>query len=172
MVSKPQIGEALNVLGELERAMGNYQAAKQYYEESLAIISESGVQRRIQLVYQNLGSIALNEGDYHRAEHYLRQSMMDLTSYDRFALLSALSTLAATFAAQKHLLKAARLIGAVESQLDIMGAPLQPPDVQQHERNVVLIRNQLGEERYTTLWEEGSKMSFSQVVEYALEDTE
>lgn len=96
---RPQIGEALNVLGELERAMGNFQAAKQYYEESLAIISESGVQRRIRLVYQNLGSIALNEGDYQRAEKYLRQCITDVTSYDRFALLSALSALAAAYAA-------------------------------------------------------------------------
>jgi tetratricopeptide (TPR) repeat protein len=163
-----QLGEAFNVMGELERAMGNYRTANQYYEESLNHILESGVVRRIKLAYQNLGSVALHQGDYSSAENYLRQSITDLTSYDRFAVLSGLSSLAATFAAQNHFDKAARIIGAVESHLDHIGTPLQLPDLQQFERAVKDIQEQLGEDRYQTLWEDGSKMSITEVVNYAL----
>jgi tetratricopeptide (TPR) repeat protein len=58
---------ALNNLGDLAEAQGDYAAAQELFAESLALAQEMGSAFDIQHSYNNLGVVAYHLGDYARA---------------------------------------------------------------------------------------------------------
>jgi predicted ATPase/DNA-binding CsgD family transcriptional regulator len=167
---KPGIARALNVLGELWRMQGNYKAAKSFYAEGLALSQETGESFRQATFYGNLGFIAYHQNQYQLAVKYVQQSLTIFDELDTPIGGIELSILAGATAALGDPSKAARLIGAADAQMDIIGVDLQPPDRQDVQLIVESIQQTMGKEEYLQAWEDGYAMTTQQVIALALYD--
>jgi len=65
---------------------------------------------------------------------------------------------------------AARLFGASEAVREKLGTPLPASYRANYERTIAALAAQVDEEQMEKWWREGRKMSFEQVIEYALEN--
>jgi tetratricopeptide (TPR) repeat protein len=169
---KPGTARALNVLGELWRMQGDYEAAKTFYAEGLTLSLETGERIRQATFYGNLGFIAYHQNQYQLASKYVQQS---LTIFDELDIPLGgieLSTLAGAIAALDNPSKAARLIGAAEAQMGIIGVDLQPPDRQDIQLIIENIRGAMGEEAYLQAWESGYAMTAREAIAFALRDAD
>ena len=66
---------ALNALGIVAKSHGDYEAARTYYQESLAIRKDIGLRAGIASVLTNLGSVAWSQGDLGAARSYYQDSL-------------------------------------------------------------------------------------------------
>ena len=66
---------ALNNLGNLARSQGNVVAARDFFEESLAIFQALADDSKIAAVLANLGNVATDTGDYGTARQHLEKSL-------------------------------------------------------------------------------------------------
>lgn len=169
------LAQSLNLMGELARTAGDYIQAQMYYEEALQLTLMTGDKRRENMMYQNLGFVAQYNGDYVQAEAYMRQFLSKavlLVGYEAHAIVAGLALFAGPTTALGKTEKAVRIVGAAETQLKMMKATLHPGDIQQHERNIAQLIEQLGATEYAELWREGSYLSIEETLAYALSDGE
>ena len=160
---------ALNTIGEVARCQEDYAAARSSYEASLALRREVGDRRGLVLSLGNLGHVALNEGDPRGAAALFREALVlahELTY--KLAIAEYLSGLGGVAMADGQPARAARLLGASESLLGVLAAPLSPPDATEYERSKAAARAALDERAFETAWAEGRAMSWESAVEYAL----
>jgi predicted ATPase/DNA-binding SARP family transcriptional activator len=68
-------GRAVNIAGNLARAQGDYDVARQMYRESLAIRDSLGDRRGASASLNNLGVAAKDQGDYATARAYFERSL-------------------------------------------------------------------------------------------------
>ena len=70
------MGEAANLgnLGLVARDLGNYRAARSYFEQALAIDQKLNYRLGETTALRNLGLLAKQLGDYEAARDYLEQS--------------------------------------------------------------------------------------------------
>lgn len=165
---KPGVARALSALGELWRMKGDYESARSCYAESLALSQETGERIRQAIQYSNLGFIAYHQGQHQLAVKYIQQGLAILEKLDVPSGHAELYGLAGSIAALGYPLKAARLIGAADAQLEIAGADLQPSDQQDILPIMDSVRQALGEETYQQAWQAGHAMTTQQAIAFAL----
>jgi hypothetical protein len=66
--------------------------------------------------------------------------------------------------------RAVRLYGAAEALLTVSSTRQDPLDRERAERNIALLRAELGEEAFTAAWAEGQGMSLEDALAYALSE--
>jgi non-specific serine/threonine protein kinase len=168
---KPGIAHALNIVGELARAAGDYDHAGEAYEECLAIVSETGEIYRQNMMLGNLGFVAYEERDYKRARDlnasFLRQSYKIRSG--QWAL-GGLATLAGPLGKLGEPEKGARLLGASNALMAGMGIDYQPGDLPEIAKYSADIMSQLDEATFEAAYAEGQAMTLEQAVAYALEE--
>ena len=165
----PGITRALNVLGELWRLVGDYERAKDAYEECRVLSLQRGDKQRVATSMSNLSYVAMHQGDYLRAAALLREGLaitVELNYKHTFGL--GLAMLAGPVGASGQPERAARLFGASESILQNLGASLQPADKIEIDRNLDDVRAQLDEKTFDQAWAEGRAMSLEDAVALAL----
>ena len=69
------VAQGLNVIGEVARTTGHYARAKAAYEEALAIALDLGDRLRELMLSENLGYIAIREGEYEQAFDLFRHGL-------------------------------------------------------------------------------------------------
>jgi len=168
-----QGGEAMAsiVLGEIARVAGDYAAAKNYYEEGLILVKQSGERLREAMFLENLGFVANHAKDYELAQDYIKKSLvifLDMGS--PMGILSILGGLSGPIAALGYPKKAARLLGAANARLETLGADDSPADQVEIRLSIQNLRAELGEEEYANAWAEGQKLTYQEAAEYALQD--
>ncbi len=166
----PGITRALNTLGELARLVGDYERAKDAYEECRALSLQMGDKQRAAIVMGNLSYVAMHQGDYLRAEALLREGltlMVELNYKYYFGL--SIAMLAGPVGANGQPERAARLLGASEGILLSLDASLQPADQIEIDCYLADIRAQLDEKTYSDACSQGRAMSIEDAVAYALD---
>ena len=66
---------ALQLIGYFHRNQGNFDSALYYFNESLALSQQEGLEKEIAAGYANLGNINNQRGNYEEARNYYRQSI-------------------------------------------------------------------------------------------------
>jgi len=166
----PGITIALNLLGELSRIIGDYDAAEEYYQQCLEISREANDKRRVALSLANLASIAMHHHEYRQAELLERESIeMEVELGTKYYIGLSFACLSGIIAMRGHPEQAAILFGASEIFLEKMGAKLQPADKIEVDDYLVAIREQLDEESFHNALEEGRGITFEQAVTFALD---
>ena len=90
-------------------------AARQFLEESITLYRALDFPRFIALVLLSLGTLALAEGDHHRARDLLRQSLTGMRQVgEKLGIHGALDAFGDLATAQEHAQRAVRLAGAAE----------------------------------------------------------
>jgi serine/threonine protein kinase/tetratricopeptide (TPR) repeat protein len=73
--AQPEIGHTLAQIGSILYAIGDYDEARRYYDESIAIHRELGVMVDVSFALRRLGDIATVQGDYPQAKRILEETM-------------------------------------------------------------------------------------------------
>lgn len=167
------VTRAYNALGELARLDADYDAAEVYYNTCLELCIQSGEKLREIFQYINLGMVAYHKKEFHRSEQLHIQGLKQLFEMDSsFGMASHLASLAGPTAALGHGLKAARMLGAADVELESLGAvqlPTDQPEIKLYKEKVKL---DLGEDAYQKAWSEGASMNIREAIRYAIEESD
>jgi predicted ATPase/class 3 adenylate cyclase len=183
------IGSSLVNLATVAKAQGDYAAARSRGEESLMIHREFGNSRTVAISLELLGSLALDQGDYVSAHALYKESLaLRQEIGDKRGIGISLAGLAALAVARTQdqdeegtgstgrtastahveAQRGTRLLGAVESLLEAIGAVLESHDRLVHEQSMASASALLGHAEFERLLQEGRAMSMEQAIEYAL----
>ena len=150
----------------------DYTAARMLFEESLAICEALGGETDMAYPpHQNLGHLAVEQGDFRRAQSLLRRSLLTLRDKeDIWAINFTLDGLAGLAAGQGQPEKALRLAGASEALRESAGIRLPPVWQARVERLLEPAREMLDETSCSVAWAEGRAMNLEQAVAFALDE--
>jgi predicted ATPase/DNA-binding SARP family transcriptional activator len=165
------VAYALNLLGELARFRGDYEQARQFYEENLEILRKLR-SRAIVPPMMNLAWVSLYGGDTRKAKALFEESLnRSNESGDKGTMTECLTGFVGVLVMVGKLEQAARLIGAAESLLRGMGWTMTAVDQKDYDHYVAIVRGQLDEAAFEKAWAEGRSMMFEQAIEFALTET-
>jgi len=117
-----------------------------------------------------LGWVAINERDWNRAIARLGESLEVRQEIgDKGGSAWCLERLAEVALARGESEKAVRLLSAASALRISIGSVIDPVDQPEYKNRRSALRAELGEERFTVVWEEGRAMSLEQAIAYALE---
>jgi non-specific serine/threonine protein kinase len=161
---------ALLDMGEATLNLGQRVQAKSYVEESFSIFRETNQKYGIALCLYFSGLLAGLEGDNEQAATFFEQGLvLAPTTGPIWYRADALMGLAGVAAANGQALRAARLLGAADSQLEAGAAYWNAAETLYIERTIASAVAQLGEAEFATARAEGRTMTFEQAADYALE---
>ena len=150
---------------------GRYDEAVELFEECLAAARERGDTFLIGRYTADIGALTLIEGRPADALPLLSEGLRVLYALgERYGTIFCILLLGDASARLGARDKGARLMGALDAQLEETGLVLWRIGVRRRELTVADLRGDLGEERFATLAAEGAAMSFDEAVEYALTD--
>jgi predicted ATPase/DNA-binding XRE family transcriptional regulator len=165
------ISYMLGNLGLIAYFQGDYDRAEPLIEESLALAEERGDRHSVAISLGNLGLVAFARGNYERAATLQREVLLlRKVVTNRSHVAASLDKCAVIAAARQEAERAAQLFGAAAGLRAELGATQQSNDREYNERYIGIAREQLGDEAFTSAWEQGAAMSVEEAVAYALDE--
>jgi len=166
---RPLIAQALNVKGELARVHGDDEMARRAYEEGRDLAAAAHDEAHLGMFLGNLGFLADHRGDYAEARRLTQEALRLCWPLGRRMLAAwMLAELAGPEVGLGRPELGARLLGASDQALSVLGVNRHPSDLPEYERVVAGLREQLGEETYRRLHSEGARLSLDDAVGMAL----
>ena len=153
-----------------DRILGNYQTARETFEDCLSYFLEVEYKGGISDTLQQLGRILLKQGEYELALKSLRKciAMRAETPSNEYITIF---TLADVFRVQGNAIKAAHLLGVLDAKLKSWLPSWLPATVDDYHEIVNNTRAALGEEAFDIAYAEGSSMTMEEAIAYALEES-
>lgn len=162
---------ALLDMGEATLNLGQRVQAKSYVEESFSIFRETNQKYGIALCLYFSGLLAGLEGDNEQAATFFEQGLVLAHTtgpiWYRADILMGLSGVAAS---NREARRAARLLGAADSQLEAGASYWNAAESLYIERTTASAVDQLGEAVFEEAYAEGRAMTFEQAAAYAMEE--
>ncbi|HMA34832.1 MAG TPA: tetratricopeptide repeat protein, partial [Chloroflexia bacterium] len=159
------LARALNNLGEVARVRGDDARAAAFFQERLELARAGGHRMGIAAALHNLGQVARHQGAYPAAAAYFRESLALFRELgDRQGMIECVAGLGGVAAGAGAAPRAARLLGAATALLAAIGAPLQPTDRADYERNLATARAGLDEAAFAAAWAGGQALSLAQAI--------
>ena len=160
------ISHVLTALGEYARFQGDYETARTYYQESLAISIETGERSRETIQYCNLSFAYYHRQQYELALKYARRALeMGLQLGIALENLSIVFiAYAGIYTARGQPASAAQLLGATQSMIDHNGYIAQQTDSKEYQAITHATRLAMTEEDYEAAWQAGYQLSKQQVL--------
>lgn len=163
--------QALNILGEYARVRLDLETARDYYQQCLKIVDQTGERMRKGMLYVNLGFIAYRDGKYNEALKLMRNFLDIMEEYNiDYGLMTGIASLSGPLAALGQPQRAAQLLAAAETRLAAMESGHQSSDTPEIEEYRRAIRGMLGEAAFQTAWHAGSRMTLQQMLALAKEE--
>jgi len=164
------ISQALNGIGDIERASENYDRASSFYMESLHLYRQLGVKRDIPASLHNLGQVALASNNSLKAAEFFKESLrLHLELGNKNGIAECLVGLASVATALRQTARAARLLGICALMREQLELSMWPAEQVMYEHNISTTHAELDEAGWMAAWNEGQAMSLEAAVEYALE---
>jgi len=161
---------ALLDLGEATLNLGDRIQAKSFVEESFRTMRELDNKYGVALCLYLSGLLAQFEGDSEQATVFFEQGLaLAHTTGPIWYRANVLMGLAGVAAADGRARRAARLLGAAESQLEAGASYWNAAESLYIERTIANAVAQLGEAEFAAARVEGRAMTFEQAAGYALE---
>jgi predicted ATPase/DNA-binding CsgD family transcriptional regulator len=156
-------------LGDVLRRQSHYAAAQFRLEEGLAMQLEVGDKWLFSALLLFSGDVMRCQGNHGQAmARYAESLTVQREIGCRWAVPSCLLGVAEVASAQGRLVRAARLLGAVEACFEIVGSVSPPADGVERDRCVATVRAALGKTAFAASWNEGRAMVVEEAIEYAL----
>jgi hypothetical protein len=119
-----------------------------------------------------LGWIAIRAGDLSHAVTQLGESLEVRQEIgDKSGSAWCLERLAEVALAEGQAERGVRVLGAAAALRASIGSVIDPVDQPEYESTLASLRTQLGDERFTAIWDEGRDMTLEQAIELALQAT-
>jgi non-specific serine/threonine protein kinase len=167
-----ETGVILHSLGTLARHQRDYEAAQAFYQDSLVLRRDVGNTAGIALTICSQGWAALLRGDHKRAMALWNEALtLAARLKSKRTIAWCLAGMSGAAAEDGQLERAARLSGAAEGLLNVLGVH-EIPDRATYQRYSEIAREALGATGFASMQAEGRAMALEQAIEYALaEDT-
>ena len=156
-------------MGTVESVQGNYDTAKQIFEDGLKIFG------RLQNKYfqialtSELGHVARHSGDIHQARKIYQDTLREWKELgNRAAIAHQLECFAFLAIAHEEPQRAIKLFGAAEALRERVRATMTEPERVEYNQAVIQLRSLLAETELNALWLEGRSMTMEQAIELAL----
>jgi predicted ATPase/DNA-binding SARP family transcriptional activator/Tfp pilus assembly protein PilF len=158
------IAAVLANLAEIARQLGELDQAVALYDQQLDLARAQGDKLAIALALYNLGLIAGVQGQYARAATLFGESLVrEHELGNRRHVASCLEGIAAMAGVLGEPATGGRLFGAAAALREEIGTPVLPADRPAYDRDVDLVRAQLGDTA-GTMWAAGRAMSLDQAI--------
>jgi predicted ATPase/class 3 adenylate cyclase/Tfp pilus assembly protein PilF len=158
------LADILVNLGYQRLLQGDYERTTALCEEAIALYREQGYRHaRTEIPIDNLGWAALLRGDEEKAEVLYQESLMLCRELgNKLVAAESLQGLACVAGRRKEIERSARLFGAADSLFRARNIAHLPAEQALREPYLTAARSN------EASWEEGSKMTFEEMIEYAL----
>jgi predicted ATPase len=169
---QPGMALAYNLIGALAR-LNDYEAAQHSYEESVRFVQLLGDRVSEAIQYRNMGSLTYYRDQYQDSAELIRRAMGTFREFypaPVYCLINGLAILAGPVARLGDPERAARLLGAVDAGLDLLGVHHDMVDQIDIDKFQISIRQALGAEAFQEAWQAGYEMSIQEALDYALSD--
>jgi predicted ATPase/class 3 adenylate cyclase len=164
-----QVGMFFLGMGMDESARGNYQAAKNFFEDSLKVF------RRIRnttfqlVVKSEFGHLARHMGDLPQAKSIYRETLQGWQNFgNRAALAHELECFGFLAMADEEPQRAIKLFGAAEALREKIQSPMTDQERIEYDQAVYQLRRMLADTEFNTFWAVGRSMSMGQAIQLAL----
>jgi len=165
MGNQPIVLRVLNWLAISTLEQGHDAEATELFEECLRLAEALHDADELGRARHYLGVIALNQGDYERAETVFRQSLASRRQGSQpYGIAANLERLGQLRAAMERPAAAARLLGAAEGVRTCIHTPVPPREQPTHNRTVAALRACLGDAAFSAAWSEGQAMDLDDLV--------
>jgi hypothetical protein len=162
------IATVLAELGDLDRAEGKVERAKERYEESLALRERLGIPGSTPSLVQNLGFVALATGDVKAAAERFGSAVHQFRrAGDERGIAECVVGLAGVAAVHAGAIEAAQLLGWARHALETSGGEIWPSNRGDHARIEGAVRDALDEAGWRRAHDEGAAMSLEDVLNLA-----
>ena len=164
---------AYNLMGALARLNEDYEAAQHYYEESMRMAQLCGDRLSEAIQYLNMGSLAYYRDQYPESAELIRRAMGAIREFypvPVYCLINGLAILAGPIAKLGDPERAARLLGAADAGLDLLGVYQDMVDQIDIDKFQTSIRQALGAEAFQEAWQAGYEISIQEAIDCALSD--
>jgi DNA-binding CsgD family transcriptional regulator len=169
MRDRRAVANVLCWLGDIERANGRYDLAKQYYVEFLEIAREIGDKMHIASATYSLGFVSLDAKDLHSARLLFTETLALGREIGLQFMEWALFGFASLAAAEKNARWAIQLFAVTDSL--IRGRDESRANEIEHQRYLALARKQVDEATFNAAWAEGSALTVEQAIAEAERET-
>jgi predicted ATPase/class 3 adenylate cyclase len=164
-----QVGMFFMGMGMDESARGNYQAAKNFFEDSLDAF------RRIRntifqlVVRSEFGHVARHMGDLTQAKSIYRETLQGWQNFgNRAAIAHQLECFGLLAIADEEPQRAIKLFGAAEALREKIQSPMTDHERVEYDQAVSQLRLMLAEAEFNTLWTDGRATPMEQAIQLAL----
>lgn len=163
-----EVGNELDMLGNIKDSLGDYRAARLYTEEALALAERLGDRARIARGLLHLGVLALRETNRPAAAALFRRSLnlYKESGRSRFGLYAILYT--ASLLADQQPGGAAQLLGAFVTLTIAWGIGGSSAYTAEVADIVARVRAAQDSAQFETAWQQGTGLSNAQVTDLAL----
>ena len=169
-LGKHAIGWAMAFLGDIPFLNQNYKEAQSFYEMSILALGEVGNKNMKAYPLRRLGYLSLQRQEHENARELFKESLLlNHELRHQVGTLGSVVAFGALANAGKNFPRSARLLGAVEANLETLAVHLLPSDRREYSCNVAILPDQLDQQALTDTWAEGRSMSLEQAVDFALE---
>jgi predicted ATPase/DNA-binding XRE family transcriptional regulator len=159
-------------LGTALLLSGDYEGAHSRFKLGLAAGRAIGDRLAMTNALFNLAQMALATGDCQQAQQWLREGVpLSQQMEDRANVAFICEGLAVAATVLGHHERAAQLFGAAEGLIErigLRGHTYYQPDRQRQEQAIATLRERLGEATFADARAAGQRLSFEQIVAYAL----
>lgn len=167
-----QAGLFLMGLGRSESEHGNYEAARQLFEDAQNVLSQLRIRIYEISVRSQLGHIARYTGDLVEAKSIYRETIRGWQDLgNRGAVAHQLECFASIAIAEEECQRAVKLFGAAEALREQSNSPMTDFERTEYDQMVEHARSLLSEADIDTFWTEGRTMTMEEAIEYALESS-
>jgi predicted ATPase/DNA-binding SARP family transcriptional activator len=163
------LAQALNVKGEIARVHGDDEMARNAYEEGRDLAASAHDESHLAMFLGNLGFLADHRGDYAEARRLTQEALRLCWALNRRMLAAwMLAELAGPEVGLGRPELGARLLGASDQALSVLGVNRHPSDMSEYERVVAGLCELLGEDDYERFHSDGARLSLDEAVGVAL----
>jgi predicted ATPase/DNA-binding CsgD family transcriptional regulator/Flp pilus assembly protein TadD len=174
-------------LGEVMRYQGDYARAEEYFRESLRIFRAADSKGGVLQSLNNIGYVLYRRGDLPGARAVFLEGLALAQELDaRKQAAEVLTGMSSVIMAESGagspagaavpggrapdvggVKQAVHLLGTTSAIVEQSGRQMEPVEQAEFDLNAALARAILGEEAFTTAWEEGRAMTYDQALEPA-----
>jgi tetratricopeptide (TPR) repeat protein len=157
-------------LGRSEIEQGNYEGARQLFEEAQELFTQLRIKIYLMAGKSQLGHIARYTGDLAEAKSIYRETIVGWQDIgNRGAVAHELESFASIAIAEEEPQRALKLLGAAEALRERSNSPMTDFERIEYDEMVAHVRSLLNETDADLLWAEGWSMKTEQAIQLVLE---
>jgi predicted ATPase len=161
--------EALHEIGVTLLLMGDLEKSKPSFEECLELCEGTGIKAGAARALRYLGILARLQGEDQKALTVYQKSIaMMMESRDLPSIIFSLMGVALIKGKQGDIITAIHLFSVSNTTIPTFKNDMFPLDRNEYDQILANARSILGEDTFTTAWNEGVAMNLSQAIELAM----